>query len=93
RVGEEYFSQLAHLYRESHPSSHGDLHWVGQSFPEWLGQHTRGSGYEWLPDLARLEWACESSLVCAEAPPLALGKLAEVPSDRLDELRLDLQPS
>jgi hypothetical protein len=93
RVGEEYFSQLAHLYRESHPSSHGDLHWVGQWFPEWLGQHTRGSGYEWLPDLARLEWACESSLICAEAPPLALASLAEVPPERLDQLRLGLQPS
>jgi hypothetical protein len=93
RVGEDYFNQLAQLYRAAHPSSHGDLHWVGQSFPEWLARHTRGSGYEWLPDLARLEWACESALVCAETPPIALGALAEVPSDRLDDLRLGLQPS
>jgi hypothetical protein len=93
RVGEDYFSQLAHLYRAAHPSSHGDLHWVGQSFPEWLAQHTRGSGYEWLPDLARLEWACEAALVCADAPALALGKLAEIPPGRLDELRLEVQPS
>lgn len=93
RVGEEYFSQLVHLYRAEHPSRRGDLHWIGESFPEWLAQQTHGTDYGWLSDLARLEWACESSWASADAPPIALSQLAEVPADALGLLRLGLHPS
>jgi hypothetical protein len=70
RVGDDYFRQLAHRYREAFPSRSGDLYFVGESFARFLGDHLRESEYAWLADLARLEWLREESLICVE--PAAL---------------------
>jgi hypothetical protein len=93
RVGDEYFRQLAERYREAHPSRHGDLHWIGARFPQWLTDHLRESAYAWLGELARLEWLCEESAASRRDPALRLECLAEVPAAQLDDLRLELQPS
>jgi hypothetical protein len=50
RVGAEFFRQLARDYRVQHPSRHGDLHWIGAAFPEWLAD--RMAGTDELPHLA-----------------------------------------
>ena len=88
RVGDEHFRQLAHDYRTAHPSSHGDLHWIGEAFPAWLASRTLGTPYAWLADLARLEWACETAWAAADATPLSLDALAGTPADRLDDFAL-----
>jgi hypothetical protein len=93
RVGDEYFDQLATEYRDAHPSRHGDLHWVGAEFPAWLGERLRGTDYEWLTDLARLEWACETSFVAADADPIHFAELGKVPPEMLAVTTLQLQPS
>jgi hypothetical protein len=93
RVGEDYFRQLAHAYRERHPSRSGDLHWVGRDFPAFVEANEAGTGYEWLADLARLEWACECSLVAGWSPPCGVDALAGVDAEDIPGLRLDLQPS
>jgi len=93
RVGDEHFRQLAHDYRTAHPSSHGDLHWVGERFPEWLASRTRDTPYAWLADLARLEWACEAAWAAAGGTPLALDVLGRIAPDRLDQVALSLHPS
>jgi hypothetical protein len=93
RVGDDYFRQLAHEYRAQHPSTRGDLHWIGQAFPTWLAKRLDGTDYAWLPDLARLEWACESAWAAADAAPVALAVLAEFPPDELGSLVFELHPS
>ena len=93
RVGTDYFRQLAHGYRARHPSRSGDLHWVGRQFPEYLAQHLAGSGYEWLAELAALEWACECALVAAREPDAGVDVLAGLGADVLAATRLRLQPS
>jgi len=93
RVGDEHFQKLAHDYWIAHPSSHGDLHWIGESFPPWLEERTRGTQYEWLADLAQLEWACESAWAAADGLPLPLATLGEVPPEQLAALVLSLHPS
>jgi hypothetical protein len=92
RVGDGYFSGLASAYRKAHPSRSGDLHWVGRSFPAWLGTHLAGTEYAWLADLARLEWACEEVLVTGEATPLEPAALTQVEPDDLGDARLVMQP-
>lgn len=92
RVGTEYFSGLAHAYREQHPSRSGDLHWIGQAFASWLERQLARTGYAWLADLARLEWACEEALVSARRPALDASKLAEVAPESLADVGLELQP-
>jgi hypothetical protein len=93
RVGGEFFRQLAREYRAAHPSRNGDLHWVGAHFAAWLEGRMERSGYEWLADLARLEWAMAEASVAAVAPSASLTDLAQLDVDGLAELRLALQPS
>ena len=93
RVGEDYFRQLAHSYREQHPSHSGDLHWVGRRFPAFLSQALAGTGYEWLAELAELEWACETAMISAWETPCAVEALAGIDPERIADVALRLQPS
>ena len=93
RVGDAYFRQLAHGYRERFPSRSGDLHGTGEHFPGYLAEVEAGSGYEWLADLAALEWACESAFVAAREPSVEPQALARLTPDDLGRARLRLQPS
>jgi hypothetical protein len=93
RVGADFFRQLARDYRGQHPSQHGDLHWIGESFPAWLADRMAGTDYEWLADLARLEWACEIAVAAARRDPVGLDSLGRFDADVLSDLALVLQPS
>ncbi|MBK7903191.1 MAG: putative DNA-binding domain-containing protein [Proteobacteria bacterium] len=93
RVGADFFRQLARDYRAQHPSQHGDLHWIGEAFPAWLAGRMAGTGYEWLGDLAHLEWACEASVTAARRDPVGLDALGRFDADVLPHLVLELQPS
>lgn len=93
RVGREFFRQLAREYRAAYPSKSGDLHWVGADLAGWIESRMAGSGYEWLADLARLEWAVAEASVAAVSPAASLGDLAQFDATALTELRLTLQPS
>jgi hypothetical protein len=91
-VGDEQFATLAQSYRAEHPSRSGDLHWVGENFASWLAPRVAADGRAWLAELARLEWACEESMVAAQLPPLAPAALARVAPEALAEVGLALQP-
>lgn len=93
RVGDAYFRQLAHLYRRAHPSRSGDLQWLGEAFPDFLGSQLAGGEYAWLADLARLEWLRELAAIREVQEPLRVEALAAHPTDALEHLRLELQPS
>ena len=93
RVGEDYFRQLAHGYRARFPSRSGDLHWVGEHFARYLAEAEGGSGYEWLAELAELEWACECAFIAARESPVAPRELLGLAPDDLAQARLRLQPS
>lgn len=92
RVGDEYFLQLAHHYRERFPSRHGDLHWVGASFPDFLSTHLDGD-YAWLADLAKLEWARQDAAVQSVRAAIGPDALAAFAPEELEHLRFSLQPS
>lgn len=93
RVGEDYFRQLAHGYRERFPSRSGDLHGVGEHFARHLAGTEAESGYGWLAELAELEWACECAFVAAREQPVEPQALASLSPDALGLARLRLQPS
>lgn len=93
RVGQDYFRQLAHFYRRAHPSTVGDLHEVGRHFAEFLGLHLVGSPYEWLAELAELEWAVAEAGVTAESAVAGAAELAGVDAESVAGVRLRLVPS
>lgn len=93
RVGDDYFRQLAALYRQHSPSRSGDLHWVGRDFAAFLAGHLQGSEYAWLADLARLEWSRELAAVAVNRPSVGPEVLARFAPEQLEHLMFMLQPS
>ena len=93
RVGEDYFRQLAHFYREKFPSRSGDLHWVGQDFAEFLDEHLHDTEYAWLADLARLEWSREEALTVDAAPAIDAAALGRIEPAKLEHVVFELEPS
>jgi hypothetical protein len=93
RVGDDYFHQLAFHYRAQFPSRSGDLHWVGRDFPGFLAAHLRDTDYEWLADLARLEWARSEASVATELPAVSVEVLAGFAPHEFEHVTFGLQPS
>jgi hypothetical protein len=85
-VGEDYFRQIAHGLQRRHPSRSGDLLWVGQQFPAYLKELHGEGEYQYLPEVARLEWLCQESLLAADHAPLNLSKLAGAAAEDYDSL-------
>lgn len=93
RVGDDYFTQLAHQYRERFPSRSGDLHWVGRDFSTFLAAQLGGGDYAWLADLAALEWARQSAAVESVVPGVDAAVLGEFAPELLEHVRFAVQPS
>ncbi len=92
RVGEDYFRQLAHEYRQRFPSTSGDLHWAGRRFADFLHDYLSGE-YAWLADLARLEWSRAECLVAVELPAISANALARFSAHEFEHLVFGLQPA
>jgi hypothetical protein len=92
RVGDDYFRQLAALYRVRFPSRSGDLHWFGREFPGFLDDYLQGE-YAWLAELARLEWLREESSIEPCLPAVGVEALAGIDASGLERLRFGFQPS
>jgi len=93
RVGQDYFAQLAHFYREAHPSRVGDLHEVGRHFAAFLRLHLAEGPYEWLADLAALEWAVAEAGVAADSDVSTAAALAGLPAEAVAGTRFRFVPS
>ncbi|MBM4210633.1 MAG: DUF2063 domain-containing protein, partial [Gammaproteobacteria bacterium] len=94
-VGSDFFASLARRFLEQYPSRSGDLHHVGKDFAEFLATDfaAPGSAFEYLADLARLEWAWARALLAADKPALSVDALARHPPAEWPALRFELQPS
>ncbi len=95
RVGAPRFRDLARAFVRSQPPRTPVLTRYGQGFAGFLADSGLAVTWPYLPDLARLEWACLEALHAADAPPLdpdlltsALGRPETLPS-----LGLTLHPS
>lgn len=91
-VGRAFFNEAADRYLASHPSTSGDLHELGLSFADFLGEYSHASNLPYLPDVARLEWAMQQAFHAADADQLDLARLATVPAEQWDELRFQAAP-
>jgi len=66
-VGEPFFNQLARRYIRSHPSRSGNLHDFGAELPAFVSAIGELQALPYLPDVARLEWACHEAFHAGEA--------------------------
>ena len=92
-VGDEFFEHLAAQFIRQTPSKSGDLHNFGGELANFLPSLPEAAELNYLPDVARLEWACHEVFFSADHSPLENDRLAEVPEDRYGQLKFHLHPA
>jgi hypothetical protein len=90
-VGKVCFRGLARSYAWEFPSRSGNLGVYGAEFPTLLDVHYRDTGFAYLADVARLEWACLEADGAADAAPLEVVTLGGIPAERCPDLRFTLR--
>lgn len=92
-VGAAFFREAAARFARAHPSTSGDLSLYGADFAAFLADYPFARELPYLPDVARLEWACHESFHAGEAPALDAVALAAVARERQGEIRFRLHPA
>ena len=92
-VGEAFFAEAAARHAAANPSRSADLHEYGEPFASFLEVYAPARSLAYLPDVARLEWACHQSYHAADAPPFDLKALRRVTAESLGEIRFILHPA
>ena len=92
-VGQDYFQQLALKFQANHPSRSGNLHHIGQPFPQFLAGLLGETRYAYLSDVAALEWAYLVTMGAPEATRLDPSVLLGFAPDTFTELRFSLHPA
>jgi len=85
-LGERYFNQLCQGYRFQYPSCEPDLNMYGKEFYSYLDDclthHEELEGFEYLPDLALLEWHWHEAYFAEDDETFDFDKLAQVPLEQ-----------
>lgn len=92
-VGEEFFRAMALVFIDRYPPSSPVLAEYGRHFPVFLESFEPVVELPYLPDVARLEWLRNAAYHAADAEPVAITALADVPPDDLGRIRLALHPA
>jgi hypothetical protein len=92
-VGEAFFREAAERFALAFPSRSGDLHRFGSEFAEFLEQYAHARDLPYLPDVARLEWACAESFHAADGEGLDALALQALSEDEAGRVRLRLHPA
>jgi hypothetical protein len=92
-VGAPFFNAAIDGFVRAHPSTRGDVNRYGGELARFLASYPPARGLGYVPDVARLEWAIDQANIAANAPPLDLAALGNVPPEELGELRFVLHPS
>ena len=91
-VGDAFFGEAADRLARAHPSASGDLHRYGEAFASFLEGYEPARDLDYLPDVARLEWAVAQAFHAADARAFDFGSLAAIPEDARAAIQLTLQP-
>ncbi|VAX27835.1 hypothetical protein MNBD_NITROSPINAE05-1038 [hydrothermal vent metagenome] len=92
-VGTEFFEHLADEFIRQTPSENGNLHHFGGELAKFLTRFPPAQELAYLPDVARLEWACHEVFFAEDHLPLNSDRLAVVPEDQLEQLKFHLHPA
>lgn len=92
-VGVEFFEHLASEFIRKTPSKSGNLHNFGGELAEFIAEFPAANGLIYLPDVARLEWACHEVFFSEDHFPLQSDRLALVPEDQQERLKFHLHPA
>ena len=92
-LGDEFFTQIAHDYIRSRPPQSACLLTYGDNLAEFLAAYPRLQALPYLPDTARLEWACHDAYHAADGGYLDISELARLDAASQERLVFKLHPS
>ena len=92
-VDARFFRFACDSYIRSEPPTGPCLFEYGATFADFLARFEPCRHLEWLPDVARLEWAMNTALHAAEAESLTVDALRARPAGALEAAELALHPS
>jgi hypothetical protein len=92
-VGADFFNHTANEFVRVTPSVSGDLHDFGEAYADFLQDFEPAKPLVYLPDVAKLEWACHRVFHAADHAGLDLKKLGAISPEQYSELRFDLHPA
>lgn len=92
-VGEEFFRSMARAYIRTHIPETGDLRDYGETLPAFMESMPELENFPYMPDVAKIDWACHVSFHADSAPALTVSKLNEFSPDTHEHLILHLHPA
>lgn len=92
-VGQDWFDQTARTYRRAHPSVSGNLQAFGSRLGDFLETLPACHTFPYLPDVARLEWLRQQTILAAESASITRERLAWALGNADAPLRITLHPS
>ena len=92
-VGADFFRMLARDFISRHGSCSANLFDYGAELGDFLDGYSPASLLAYLPDVARLEWACHRAYFAMDAEPLDLARLSQVAPDDHANLLLHVHPA
>jgi hypothetical protein len=92
-VGAGFFDEVAARHARSVPSASGDLNAYGAGFAGFLEGYAPARSLEYLPDMARLEWAVHECAHAADGADFDFAALGRMPADALEGIVMRLHPA
>lgn len=92
-VGPEFFEAAAVAFVRAAPPASPVLAEYGGGFADFLAGFAPAADLPYLPDVARLEWACNLAAHAADADSVGIDRLAAAAADRVGGVQLLLHPS
>ena len=92
-VGDDFFRFMARKFITQYPSRNANLHHYGAELAEFVATFEPAKELVYLPDVARLEWACHCAYFAEDGKVLDLNALAGVAPAAYANLVLQMHPS
>ncbi len=92
-VGEDYFDSLAQRYAHQHRPHTGDVADYGDQLAEFAGALPELDSLKYLPDIARIEWACHLASRAPDTPHVSIEELGKFAASDHENLLLAFVPS
>lgn len=77
-VGDEFYSAMCRVYARGYPSESPDLGDYGAHFADFIGTFEPAASLNYLPEVARLEWAWHRAFHAADEAGLDIAALERV---------------
>jgi len=92
-VGERFFNGMCSRYIQQHPSVSASLDDYGDSFPNFLSAFEPLKQFDYLPDVARLEWYWHRAFHARDEPVLEASVLQSINPENYERVLLQLTDS